>query len=148
VTDSVLAPVRPQFRALATALMPETRTLDGVAWQRTEAVIDAMLEDRPPQTRRQVGRFIRLANVLPVIRYGRTFTELSQSRQARVVDALESAPFLSVRRGVWGLRTLVSMGVYGQDPTGSARPTWSDRPRSRRARHRKPTPNSTPRFDA
>ncbi len=128
--------------------MPETRTLDGVAWQRTEDVIDAMLEDRPPQTRRQVGRFIRLANALPLIRYGRTFTELSESRRARVVDVLESAPFLSVRRGVWGLRTLVSMGVYGQNLTGSATPAWSDRPRARRARGRNTTPGSAPRFDA
>ena len=147
MTDSVLAPVRSEFRALATALMPETRNLDGVAWQRTEAVIDAMLEDRPPEARRQVGRFIRLANVLPVLRYGRTFTGLSPEHRERVVDALESAPLLAVRRGVWSLRTLVSMGVYGQDAT-AVHPIWADRPTARRPRTGDSGGTPAPGFDA
>ena len=138
MTDSVLGSVRPQFRALATTLLPETRTLDGSAWQRAESIIEAMLDDRPPDVRRKVGRFIRLANVLPILRYGRTFVRLSEPRRSRFIQALEEAPILAVRRGVWGLRTLVSMGYVGQDPNRDAgaatlRPQgWSSPPRARR----------------
>lgn len=150
VTDSVLAPVRSQFRALATTLLPETRTLDSAAWLRTEAIIDEMLGDRPPQTRRQVERFVRFANVLPVLRYGRTFVGLSEPHRTRFVATLEQAPFLAVRRGVWGLRTLVCMGVYGQDPTrpDDERPIWSDGELRRRASVQERTPRLAPGYDA
>lgn len=135
MTDSVLMSVRPQFRALATTLLPEIRALDSVGWQRTEALIESMLVDRPPEVRRQVRRFIRIANLLPVFRYGSTFVRLPEARRARFLQALERAPVLAVRRGVWRLRTLVCMGYHGQDPSRrydplSGRPNWS-RPRGR-----------------
>jgi hypothetical protein len=150
VTDSVLASVRPQFRALASTLLPETRELDGSAWEKAESVMEAMLESRTPEARRQVSRFIRLANVLPVLRYGTTFIRLSESRQAAFLGALEKAPILAVRRGVWGLRTLVCMGYHGRScDTGPVsaehEPPSHWEPGRRR---RRPAPRGWERFDA
>lgn len=114
MSDSVLTPVRRQFRALAITLVPEIRALDAAAWRTAEEIIDTMLRERSPSVRRQVGLFVRALNLLPVLRYGHTFLRLDEGRRLRFVQALEHAPLLAVRRGVWGLRTLVFMGYYAQ----------------------------------
>jgi hypothetical protein len=51
---------------------------------------------------------------LPVLRYGRPFTRLDAHRRHHFLTALQNAPFLLIRRGFWGLRTLILMGYYTQ----------------------------------
>jgi hypothetical protein len=137
---AVLAPVRPSFRALAVTLCPEAEALDADGWTRAEALIDDALARRPPAQARQLRLFVRLAGtLLPLLRYGRTFGRLDARRRTRLLETLETAPIQVVRRGVWGLRTLVYLGVYGQDDVRRAlgfrgRPQgWDARPGARPA---------------
>lgn len=120
VTDSVLAPVRSSFRALAEGLLPEVRDLDEAGWRRAEEIVEGALVDRPASVRSQIRLFIRVANLLPIFRYGRPLGGLSLDRRTRFLQGLQNAPVLMLRRGVWGLRTLVFMGYYAQEPVREA----------------------------
>lgn len=110
----MLAPVRPAFRAIASTVVPEAGTLDEPAWSALEAIVVDALSARPAKTQRQLLAFIRLVEWLPLLRFGRRFTQLDAARRARVLLGLQDAPVLLLRRGCWGLRTLILMGYYGR----------------------------------
>lgn len=109
-----LAPVQPQFRALAEAFVPGVRSLGAGGWADLVGVVEGALEDRPPEIRRQLLLLVRLLDWLPVVRYGRRLRALGPDRRRSVLARLQEAPILAVRRGVWGLRTLAFMGYYGR----------------------------------
>jgi hypothetical protein len=110
----VLASVRPQFRAIAATVVPEAAALDERAWTALEAIVVAALAARPRKLQRQLLTFIHLVEWLPLARYGRRFTRLDAPRRTRLLLGLQDAPLLLLRRGSWGLRTLVLMGYYGR----------------------------------
>ena len=111
---AVLPPVRACFRAVATTVVPAAEALDGAGWARAEALVESALAARPAAQRRQLRLFLRALDLLPLARWGRRFTALPPGRRARVLAALERAPVMALRRGVWGVRTLAFMGWYGQ----------------------------------
>lgn len=111
---TVLTAVRPAFRAIATAVIPDAHRLDEPAWIEMETIVHQALALRPVRLQRQLLTFIRLVEWLPVIRFGCRFSQLDAARRTRVVQSLQDAPVLLIRRGVWGLRTLILMGHYGR----------------------------------
>lgn len=110
----ILAPVRAVFRAVATTVVPEAAALDEAGWRELEAIVEWQLGERPPAMRRQIVAFLRALNLLPLARYGRTLASLGAGRRTAVLRALQDAPVPLLRRGVWGVRTLVFMGYYGR----------------------------------
>jgi hypothetical protein len=106
--------MRPAFRALASTILPEAGTLADTEWGALERIIADALAQRPAAIRRQLGLFIRALDVLPVARWGRPFHRLDATRRTAFLHAVERSPLLVVRRGFWGLRTLVLMGYYGR----------------------------------
>lgn len=114
VSAGPLAGIETSVRALALAIVPETRDLDESGWSSLEHVVSGALLDRPPTVVRQFRLLVRVIMILPVFRYGRTFRGLSPDRQARFLRGLESSPSLLIRRGFWGVRTLVYMGYYSR----------------------------------
>lgn len=113
--ESTFAPVRETFRALANSIVPEAVRLDEKSWREVESIIDEGLASRPESIRRQLRIFVRVLNALPLFRYGRTFRSLASDRRTAFLRSIENAPLLLVRRGFWGIRTLVFMGYYGRD---------------------------------
>jgi hypothetical protein len=109
-----LPAVRAPFRAIAETIVPEARSLGESEWREVEAIVEAALDKRPPAMRRQLALFVRAITLVPLARYGRRFTALDRDRRTRVLASLESAPSLLVRRGFWGLRTLIYMGYYAR----------------------------------
>lgn len=89
--------------------------LDEAGWQEAESIISGALALRPAKMVRQLLLFIRLANWLALVPYGRPFTRLGPVARRAHLTRLENAPLLLIRRGFWGLRTLVFMGYYGQE---------------------------------
>ena len=64
--------------------------------------------------------FIRLVEWLPVARYGRRFTRLDVPAPHAPADSVcRMHRVLLLRRGCWGLRTLVLMGYYGRPDASS-----------------------------
>ncbi len=117
---SVLAPVRPVFRALCASFVPEFAALDERGWAEAEAIVERFLSTRPAAVRSQLTLLIRLLDALPLLRYGRRFTGLDDARRRRVLEALQDAPVLLLRRGIWGVRTLAFMGYYARPEAAAA----------------------------
>ncbi len=114
MAEPILPSVRAPFRAIASVVVPEIAGLDDEGWLRLERLVEDALATRSPAQRRQVRLFVRALDLLPLVRWGCRFTALSADRRARLLTALQNAPVLLLRRGVWALRTLVYLGYYGQ----------------------------------
>ncbi len=112
---STFAPVRGTFRDLATTIVPEAVSLDEHGWNDVEEIIERGLESRPDSMRRQLRILVRALNVLPLFRFGKTFRALDPHRRTAFLESIQDAPVLLLRRGFWGLRTLVFMGYYSRD---------------------------------
>ena len=110
----VLEAVRPTFRAVAHVVVPETRSLTATEWTPLDATVERALAARPLEVRRQLVTFLRLIEYLPVARYGARFSRLRDDRATACLRWLEHSKVLLIRRGVWGLRTLVMLGYYTQ----------------------------------
>jgi len=110
----VLPPIRAKFRALATAIVPETARLDPAGWAGLEAIVENALSKRPPAMRRQLVVFIRLLDFLPRLRWLRPFRTLDPEKQDRFLRGMQSSKVFLFRRGFWGLRTMVFMGYYAR----------------------------------
>ena len=95
-------------------MVPETAGLHPAGWDALLRVVTDAVAQRPPRMQRQLALFIRALEWLPVFRYGRPFTRLDGERRRRFLASLERSPLLLVRRGFWGLRTLILMGYYTQ----------------------------------
>jgi len=63
---------------------------------------------------RQLTVFLILLEWLPLLRYARRLSRLDSARRANFLDRLQRAPLLLLRRGLWGVRTLILMGYYGR----------------------------------
>jgi hypothetical protein len=116
---SLLAPVRPVFRAAAEAILPAAARLDEAGWSEAERIVEGALAQRPRKAQRQIVLFLRVLDVYPLLRHRRRFHTLPLEARERVLHDLERARHVLLRRGVWGLRTLVYMGYYTQ-PVHSA----------------------------
>jgi hypothetical protein len=110
-----LAPVRHILHAIATTVIPETASLGERAWNELDDVIERAVAQRGERVRRQIITFLRLVQSLPVVRFGKPFTSLGSARRTAFLESLERSRLLLVRRGVWGVRTLVFMAYYTRD---------------------------------
>jgi hypothetical protein len=112
MSDVQLAPVRHIVRAIATAVVPESASLDDHAWSELDDVIDRALSKREQRVSRQLVAFLRLLQTVSAIRYGRPLTALSPERRHAFLESVERSRFVRLRRGFWGVRTLILMGYY------------------------------------
>lgn len=112
--DTLPASVRVPFRALAAVFIPETAAADPAAWSRLEAIVAGALSARPPALQRQVLLFVKLLDLVALLRHGKRLAALDDAARTRLVERVASSPVILFRRGVWGLRTLVQMGWYTQ----------------------------------
>jgi hypothetical protein len=114
VNSAIPTSLQAPFRALAIAMAPDAATLDEHGWQEVDAAIARALTTRPPRVRRQLVMLIRMLDALPLLRWGRRFRDLGAGRRARFLDAVQYSPIPVLRRGVWGLRTLIFLSYYGR----------------------------------
>jgi len=111
---SVLAPVRSAFRAAAEAILPAASALDDAGWISVERIVENAIAQRPRRAQRQIVLFLRVLDVYPLLRHRRRFADLPRDQRESILHDLERARHVLLRRGVWGLRTLVFMGHYAQ----------------------------------
>jgi hypothetical protein len=102
------------FMVVAESITPESAALDRDGRARMLAIVDTALLDRDAATRKQVGTFLGVIRMAPILRYGRRFEGLDQRRREAVLRWFESCPIPLLRKGFWGLKSLVFMGYYGQ----------------------------------
>lgn len=119
-SHSVLPPVRAVFRAVVVTVVPNAKQLDEPSWLALEALVEDLLEHRPPVFRRQLQLFLRAIEWLPLVRYGHTFAGLADEHRHRVLRYLQDHPVEPIRCGFWGLRTLAFLGYYGRPEVAHA----------------------------
>ena len=110
----------PSFRAIAQTIVPEASSLTEDEWREVSAIIGDYLRQKPATTRRQVKLLLTMIDLLPLLRYGRRFRSLSPASRLALLERLQSSRMRLLRRGIWGLRTLVFMGYYGRPAAGAA----------------------------
>ncbi len=108
----VLTPVRATFRAVAETVVPETASLDADGWREMHDLVEGALWSRPESVRRQLVTFLRLVEYLPLARHFHRFSRLAPAARTEVLSRLERSGRLVLRRGMWGVRTLVFLGYY------------------------------------
>ena len=123
MADTTLHDVREVFHAAAEVVVPELARRPATVRDEVEAAVERALADRPPPLRRQLVVFLRLLNLLSLLRFGRRLTSLDPVRRTRLLTALQDSPVLLLRRGVWGLRTLIFLGYYAR-PAAAAEIGW------------------------
>ena len=112
--ESVLSSLQDPLRAIGSVVIPSANGLDEEGWNRVERIIEGALASKPAGIKRQIRLFLRLVNVLPILSTGRTLTKLSLEKRAGFLRRLHCSPLMPLRRGMWGIRTLLFMGYYNQ----------------------------------
>ena len=120
MSAATLAPVRHILHAIATTVIPETVSLDARVWSELDEVIEQAVAKRGERVQRQIVTFLRLVQNLPLARYGKVFTSLDAARRIAFLESVERSRLLLVRRGFWGVRTLVFMAYYTRDDVTEA----------------------------
>ncbi len=112
--------MHPTLRAIAETVVPATSALEADGWVTLDRIIANAIAARPPRMRRQLALFMHAIEWLPLLRYGRPFSRLNPHRRQRFLESLQDSPLLLIRRGFWGVRTLILMGYYTQAGTIAA----------------------------
>ena len=120
MSESVLAPVQATFRAVAETVVPEATSLSADRWRELQQVVESALASRPDAMRRQLVTLLRLIEYLPIPRHFRRFSRLAPVARVTVLRTLEWSRYSLLRRGFWGLRTLIFMGYYTRDDVQGA----------------------------
>ena len=110
--SGVFGELERDVRALAESIVPEISGLDEAGWRAVRSGIDEALAPRPDSVRRQLRLFVRLLGWIALARYGSRLTSLDPQRRERLLASVERSPLLLLRRGFWGLRTLVFLGYW------------------------------------
>jgi len=106
--------LRHALHAVTETVIPAASGLEPDGWVALDRIVSNAVAARPPRMQRQLALFIRAIEWLPVLRYGRPFSKLTPARRRRFLESLQDSPVLLIRRGFWGLRTLILMGYYTQ----------------------------------
>jgi hypothetical protein len=114
MTDALPDGLRPVFRAVAGSVVPEVESLTSDEWAEVEAIAAATLATRPAVVRRQLAAFLRLLQAAPIVRHGRVLTRLASRDLAEFLSMIERSPLPLLRRGFWGVRTLVLVAYYSR----------------------------------
>jgi hypothetical protein len=105
---------RRVFRAIAEVVIPESASLPASEWAAAESIIERALADRPDSIRLQIAAFLRILDVLALLRRGRRLHGLPPHARTRFLRGIQDSPVLLFRRGFWGVRTLALMGYYAR----------------------------------
>jgi hypothetical protein len=94
--------------------VPEIAFASTAEWSALEAAVEHAVSMRPPALRRQLMLLIRAIDWIARLRYGRGLERLPAAERHQLLAGLSVAPVGLLRRGIWGLRTLIMLGWYTQ----------------------------------
>ena len=106
--------LRPKLHTLAIAFVPELARATSAEWSALEDAVEQAVVRRPAALRRQLTSLIQLIDWLARLRYGRGLVRLEPATRDRLLERLAVSRFTLLRRGIWGLRTLIMLGWYTQ----------------------------------
>ena len=142
IAAPLLAPVRPVFRAVAVTMVPAAAQYSAASWDELEGAVEQALSQRPVALQKQLLTFVRQLNLIALVLGGRSMTALSPAARERVLHRIERSPIALLRRGLWGLRTLIFLGHYTR-PEVAAATGWRGDARGWAARGGAPAPDGS-----
>lgn len=120
MSTAVLPPVLHIFRAVATAVVPDAAALRPEGWSEVERTVELALQARPQKMRRQLVTFMRALEWLPLFRHGSRLTKMTPARRSAFLSSIQDSSSPLLRKGFWGLRTLIFLGYYTRPEAGDA----------------------------
>ncbi len=108
------------FLAIARRVVPEVAHLDEDGRASFLAPVEKMLGSKSPAVRRKLFVFLSVMRWTPVLRYGRRFDALGAGPQDAVLRWFFRSPVGALRKGFWGVKTLVFLGYYGRPEVGAS----------------------------
>lgn len=66
---------------------------------------------------RKIRIFLFLVQALALCSYGRKFQKLDRVRQTHLLGRFRNSPIAVIRKGFWGLSTLIKLSVYAHPRT-------------------------------
>jgi hypothetical protein len=112
--DPVLTFLQEPLRAIGSVILPSPEALDDQGWREAERIIERALAPKPWGVKLQIRLFLKAVNLFPLATTGRTLVNLPLDRRAAFLGRLHRSPVMPLRRGLWGIRTLILMGYYNQ----------------------------------
>ncbi len=103
------------FLVLAGRIVPAIGSLPPEEQDEIAAVVHEALAQRDKAVQMQFRLLLEVLRWSTMPRHGRPLDKLPGAVQDEVIRRMEDSPFPRIRTGVWGLKTLVYMGYYG-DP--------------------------------
>ena len=98
---------------LARRIVPEVAGLTEEEQGEVVRTVDGALAEREPAIQVQFKLFMDMLRWSTLLRYGRPLDMLSPGDQDTVLRAHEETGVQKMRTGIWGLKTMVYMGYYG-----------------------------------
>ena len=100
---------------LARRMIPQLDGADESEQRKVVQIVDDALASRAPGLQTQFKVFLKLIRFSPLVRYGKKLDSLPPEDQDKVMRGFQDSPIPKFRSGMWGLKTLIYMGYYG-DP--------------------------------
>jgi hypothetical protein len=107
------------LRSIATTVVPEAAAFSENEWQESGRILEQALSRRPPAIRRQLAILLRVLDAYAFLRRGRGLRALSAADRQAVLHEIERSSLTVLRKGMWGLRTLILMGYYARPAAAS-----------------------------
>jgi hypothetical protein len=106
------------LEAISSSIVPECASLDDAGRAEARRIMEAAVASRAPAVRAQLSLFAFVLRWLPALRWARPLDALDAGRRDRALRWFQESPLAPVRKGFWGVRTIVMMGYYGQPAVG------------------------------
>jgi hypothetical protein len=107
---------RAVFVSAAACIVPPEPDSPGADDPRCVAVAEAAIALRPAGDQRLLRTFLRLLQLLPILRYGRPFTRLRDEQRGAVLRWLARTRLSGrLRAGMFGLKNFALLGYYGSE---------------------------------
>ena len=104
-----------RFEALQQALIPRSSSFTLSQRHDARALVNSLMAQQPSDAKRKLKVFLLIIDAYSLLRFGRSFRQLTGDSQQKVLRSFFDSPISLIRKGFWGLNTIVRLSVYGQE---------------------------------
>jgi hypothetical protein len=103
-----------RFVAIQKCTVPRSAEFSEEQVRESLQLVTRFLREKPSGVRFKLVLFLIYIDALSMLRGAKSFPELEEEKQRRILKGLFDSKVPLIRKGFWGLNTLARLGVYGQ----------------------------------